>query len=476
MRTIVAYTDGGARPNPGDTGYGIHMIITNDNIKHKQIKSKYKLTPNGYVEKNLFRKDKDIEIGLEKVIDVYGYDKQDTTNNMAELRAIWILFNLLLSTTYEELFMDIDKIVIKLDSNYVLGFLKKIENNHEEFYDIPNAKLINEIRELYKQVKKKYKEIELVKVSAHIGHIGNEKADMLATMGLYKNKESESKEFKNIVVVNGEDYYKIHLEKHPLLDNKLLFKFTNMEYIDRYYLFNYKEENDVGRRLNDVIYTVVDLNGDFPELNDISRKFNNSTTSIIPYLIKIDNIYNKDISANLLLYKEDYLKVIIERPYRITTINDITLATEIYPPGLAFVAQETFRGLSQILDDYKNNTLPPQYKIIDITDYIYTTNKKGKTTIKKEIVNDKYVLTIKKDTIDKNLIANVNIKLGLDILKRNVLKRIESKEPTVKLLIHDHKGYITYYTLIITKENNDKYNYVLAMNKYANLIYKKESK
>ncbi len=471
MKTLVAYTDGGARPNPGDTGYGCHILITNDDIKSKQIKNKYKVTPNGYLEKNLFKKDKDKEVGIDKIIDIYGYNKEDKTNNAAELRAIHTLLSLLLSEVYDSILINLDKIVIKIDSTYVLGFLKKIDKGSDEFYDIPNVKLINDIRELFNKVKDKYKNIELVKVSAHIGHIGNEKADLLATIGLYKNKNTEDKEFKNILITDGDKYYKLHLDKHPLLDNKLLFKFTNLDYANRYYLFNYKDEEDIGRRMNDILYSIADIDIKFEELDNISRTFNKSTTSILPYIIKLDNVYNKDISGNLLLYGEDYLKVYKDKPYRLTTIDDKILATEIYPPGLAYVAEESFKELLLLLDEYKTNNLLPNYKVIDITDRIYTKNNKNKNVIKKEIVNDKYMLVIKKKEIDKSLIANVVIKLGLDIPKRNILKRIESTNPKIKLIIKDSESYITYYTLIEVKDN-DRINYIISMNKYANVIYK----
>ena len=472
MRTLVAYTDGGARPNPGDTGYGIHMIITDVNIKTKQIKNKYKVTPNGYLEKTLFKKELDKEVGLDKVIDIYGYDRSDKTNNAAELRAVYILLTLLLSEVYENIFTDIDKIIIKLDSKYTLGFLKKIDNGNDEFYDIPNVKLINKIRELFIKVKDKYKEIDLVKVSAHIGHIGNEKADLLATMGLYKNKTNNDNEYRNVIITDADKYYKLHLEKYPLLDNKLVFKFTNVNYANRYYLFNYKDEEDIGRRMNDIMYSIADINKVFEELNDISKTFNESTTSILPYVIKLDNVYNKDISGNLLLYGSDYLKVDRSKPYKLTTIDDNILATEVYPPGLAFVAEETFKELSIILDEYKTNNLPKNYQVLDITDKLYTKNDKGKTIIKKEIVNDKYIVVINKKEIDKSMIANVAIKLGLDIPKRNILKRLESHNPKVKLIIRNEEGYIVYYTLVEVKDKDDT-NYILSMNKYANLIYKK---
>ena len=471
MKTLVAYTDGGARPNPGDTGYGCHILITDDKVKSKQIKNKYKVTPNGYLEKNLFKKDKDKEVGIDKIIDIYGYNKEDKTNNAAELRSIHTLLSLLLSEVYDNVFIDLDKIVIKIDSTYVLGFLKKIDKGSDEFYDIPNVKLINDIRELYNKVIKKYKNVELVKVSAHIGHIGNEKADLLATMGLYKNKNTNDKEYKSIIIVDGKKYYNLYLEKHPLLDNKLLFKFTNIDYSNRYYLFNYKDEEDIGRRMNDILYSIADIDIKFKELDDISETFNKNTTSILPYIIKLDNVYNKDISGNLSLYGEDYLKVYKDKPYRLTTIDDKILATEIYPPGLSYVAEESFKELSLLLDEYKTNNLLPNYKVLDITDRLYIKNDKGKNILKKEIVNDKHMLVIKKKEVDKSLIANIVIKLGLDIPKRNVLKKLESKNPKVKLIIKDNESYIVYYTLIEV-DDNDKTNYVISMNKYANVIYK----
>ena len=103
-----------------------------------------------------------------------------TTNNVAELKAIDMVFDYLLSNDYKYLSME-NTIYLYADSQYALDCIRKwypewIRKN--KLKDKKNLELIKSIYGKYIQIKALCT-IELEWVKAHNGHWGNERADEL---------------------------------------------------------------------------------------------------------------------------------------------------------------------------------------------------------------------------------------------------------------------------------------------------------
>lgn len=110
------------------------------------------------------------------------------TNNIAELKAIDILFNYILSNDNKYLSME-NTIYVYADSQYALDCIHKwypewVRKN--KLKDKKNLDLIKSIYEKYIQIKALCT-IELKWVKAHNGHWGNERADELCVRACLDN-------------------------------------------------------------------------------------------------------------------------------------------------------------------------------------------------------------------------------------------------------------------------------------------------
>lgn len=125
--TIVAYTDGGASPNPGPAGSGILLMFG------------------------------------EHTLEIWEY-LGNSTNNVAELNAILIALNNIKNPTLP--------VLLYSDSNYALGVLSGRMKPKQ------NLDLIEKIRIRMKD----FSNLQMLKVKAHIGIAHNEHVDRLAAL------------------------------------------------------------------------------------------------------------------------------------------------------------------------------------------------------------------------------------------------------------------------------------------------------
>ncbi len=162
FENLVIYSDGGCVPNPGESGSGI-AVFYNDS----------------------------------PIAAYYGLYEKESTNNIAELKALHNA--LILSKKYIE--NGTSSIIIKTDSQYSINCLTLwidgwIKNNWKNAKKEPikNKELIQEAHQIYLTIKDKVK-IDYVK--GHAGILGNEICDYLATFSI-NNKEKDLKEFKEL--------------------------------------------------------------------------------------------------------------------------------------------------------------------------------------------------------------------------------------------------------------------------------------
>jgi len=136
QKAVCVFTDGASSGNPGPSGIGVVLRFG----KHEKEISEY--------------------IGM-------------ATNNVAELKAIQAGLSALKNRNLP--------VRIFTDSSYAYGVLAlgwKVRANIE-------------IVESIKKAMKKFKNLEIVKVSGHAGDEGNERADFLATSAITRGKEAK---------------------------------------------------------------------------------------------------------------------------------------------------------------------------------------------------------------------------------------------------------------------------------------------
>jgi len=152
---IIIFTDGAAKGNPGKGGYGA-VISENKTIK---------------------------EVG--------GY-KEHTTNNEMELRAVVEALMLLRGSGAPVSIYTDSKYVVEGAKGWVFGWVKNGWKTKAET-DVLNKQLWQELLPLLKRV-----QVEWHKVPGHVGIIGNERADTIAsnfaekqTFNLYSGSEDD---------------------------------------------------------------------------------------------------------------------------------------------------------------------------------------------------------------------------------------------------------------------------------------------
>ena len=92
------------------------------------------------------------------------------------------------------------------------------------------------------------------------------------------------------------------------------------------------------------------------------------------------------------------------------------------PSCLAYKAIEVFKELSYILGSYVEGKVPGYVELYDVTHLLYTPDKKG-LKLKPEFINSSVKIPF--DEMNKDLLFRYNLP------ERNVMKRLEKKEPKV---------------------------------------------
>jgi len=471
MSNLVIYTDGACKQNPGPTGYGIHMYKAGKN-KTKQILSKYVATEIGYLPKTVFKKSNSgvSQTSVDFIVDIYGYENDSNTNNRAELDAvIKALEYVKLNLKNNDNFSDIDEIVLNIDSTYVLNTIEKILETDIDIKDInANPDKIKILKELLDSLKGIVK-ITTRKVAGHSGDLGNDRADLLANLGVILRYRDDVEQ--KIVITNRETYWDMETERPYFMENKLLFGYLNIDdkntvNMISYLGLNYKEIDEIGKRDNEIIYQeylTKEPNNYIKTITDLLITVSDGL--VVPFVLKLDNIFNKQINRNIKLYGKDYLIPDNRVKMTVRTVDDIELATNVYPPSLSYRANEIFVELDNILVDYinKDKKINTEYK--DITDLFYETNDKNKTVLKKDITKDKVVMDV-----DYNGVK-IQIMIGLDTPKRNTMKKLEKLNPKVTLVILEDDYTYQYFT--ITEIGNEDKEYLITSNYYSSVKVKK---
>ena len=467
--TVLIYTDGSAYPNPGLGAHGIHMVVADTATKPKNILGKFKLTPNGYKTHLAYKDGEDKTLlGMVNTIEVYGYNNDSTTNNTGELDGLIHSLKLLpdLETKVDREFKDVK---FFLDSTYVINAANKILDGTMKLNEVnANKDRIKRLSKLLLVSKDTYN-ISLHKVKAHTGlDIGNERADMMANMGrMLRNKPDRPKE---VVYIGGTDFWKDPSVDTDLYHFKQLFNFyPDAAAVDRsYYGLNYKKENEIGKKISYVSYTVMKMTEANKEISSILDTIRGCLKDrFVPYIVRLNELLGKDNLRDFMRYGDDFLVVNNRKHMSIKTITGNEIARELYPPVLSAIVSENFRGLEDELLDYVNERpTPAMTEIVDITDLVYDKDAKGNLLIKKTLKNDKPVLPYLYNGI------KINMFMKYDLPPRNVLKRLEKRNPVIKLHLTDLRGVLEYKT-IIALDNGDT---IITNNMYSNKVLKKKKK
>lgn len=485
--SMVVYSDGSARPNPGFVGWGFHGYIYNDIVPKKGSgNTTHFPTGSGYLSKTSKKEGVNKEITPLTYIDGYGCRTEPGSNNLAELLAV---------KTAIEIAKDkkVSSLLVRTDSEYVRRGIEQfshgwIKNNWIKADGNPvanNGTWKNVLVDLEDLRSKGCKfKIEWVEGHSDVDHnnlsdryiLGNVLADKLACIGMLNSTSGESR--THITYTQPEGYWKTDINKHPFFSHKRMYFNTlrNSHISGEYYLGDHGKEDDMlGKKMSDGSYAVIQLKQPDPVveyIRDQQTAITGNEDAIV--MVRLDELFK----STTYKYIENYGKCSFTRPnpnrLDLRTIEKEPLTRELRPPMLAMRAIESLSILKAILLDYKAG-VQEGYNFIDITDSFYnkeTIVKKKETTVKctlKPNINSAFT------SLDTNIKLNdkdckVIITLGIDMPSRNSLKSIESEN--IKVILVTWKQSDEAYRFAVILDNGEDYGIWAGF--YSNIIFCKK--
>lgn len=329
-KIIVLYTDGGCKPNPGFAGIACYGYIYHNTKKVKNLPShpvdkNYLFTENGIVKKDGFEKPQD---GILKPSFVYELIEailsEGSTNNEAEITALKRALEFIDYET-EQLTASKSKAIIFTDSSYVMECynhkLDVWENN--DWRRVDGEKVVHTQDWIYiKNLRDKlisYVDIELRKVEAHKDDLGNNIADIYATIASNASRVIiEDKLDRSKVVLCMKTEFDAYLKDFKDIEKKdsIVYKFKNVFFNtslndNGFYCFLYNNKESDG--VNSVENLYAAIYGEIPslvyELRTIHKNLLRTNTKNA--CIKIDKLFRNKNLVRLIDHIE--LRYILEK-------------------------------------------------------------------------------------------------------------------------------------------------------------------
>lgn len=455
-RGVVLYTDGAAKPNPGPIGWGTHGYLyeIKDDQKPVNIEN-HVITNRGYIKAgNLKTAVEKGAILVEpiKYFDFLGSSSEHSSNNRAEVKA--------LCHSLEQVIQYQPKTIhVLTDSEYLRnGLMEWCKIWQTRNWRTPEGGEIKN-REWWESLYNRVLELQALGASINVewvrGHsdiFGNTQADILAGIGaVYSMYRNTKREFK---VTPAKGYWKQEVDKHPFLNFKRAY-FNSVPKFNTpgtYFLADSGAGDLViGKRIPESGFAIIKLREHIPVIEAVKDKqfrVANSTNAIIE--MKLDRIFSKDIYPYLSEHGEHCL-LPNRNNLNLNFMDRTPITVEKNPTGLSMRAIDTFNLLEELMmrfleyreigyDCADNNIALHAH---DITNTFFDTVEKQ---VKKEIVT-KYILkpefgvgfrdmkvTVQEPHNGQLVSIEIPLILGIDLLPRNNLKKLEDEHPKVSLI------------------------------------------
>lgn len=494
---IVMYTDGGCRPtNPGPGGYGVHGYMYSVAAPKKGPGiSGIVLTQEGYVIKDVMAREmakleeldldeeekkrliddiKHMQEDADKIqavpvtpihyFDGYGALPGMVSNNYAELMAT----TRGLQAAAEHV---VKKVNVYTDSEYVCKGLErwavewqKNDWKKRDGTEPANVNTWKELVEARDALTNRGVDVKVQWIKGHADHLGNEKADTLATLGIMHNRKEGTINVMDRSPADG--YWSYAADKHPFIACRRMYFNTVAEYATpgHYYLGDHgKDDELLGKRISDGRYSVVRLKtpDDMIEmLREHQTSLAGDMNNIV--MIRLDQMYRPDTHKQLTRYSHYATEQVNPRRADLYCLDREPLTRVLDPARLAHRAIETLTSLEEKLDWYLAND--PRLAVTDITSILYETasktSKKGDVTTFNKL-KDEYIVGFAALKVAANYpsadgvkSADITLNLGIDMLDRNALKRLEDTTPKVVLISWMDSPTVFRYATVV-ESNGD---------------------
>lgn len=465
---MVIYCDGGCRPNPGPGGWGLHGYLFSYQAPKKGTGlSDYALTASGYIPKAK-ESEKTPRITPIHYVDGYGCFSFDISNNLAELAAG---INALRHASQ----YDVGVVQIYTDSEHVCNGINSWVHNWRnngwlkaDGSEIANVKYWRELSELRDTLVARGVEVKFSWVKGHTDAlkehdtiIGNVVADRLATVAVFCSR-AERKELANVMVSVPDGYWNYTPDKHPFIANRRLYFNTLLEsnVPGLYYLGEHGKDDDLlGKRVSDGAYSVVQLAEPDPAIELIRnhQAMKSGTVNSI-VMIRLDQVFRPETHRQLSMFGSYALDQANPHRLDLQSLDKEPITREFRPPKLAMRAVDSLAELSAKLEQYLAKH--PLIACTDLTETLYeksvAVSKKGEVTTSLKLKTEYNVgfAAFQADAAycvddSQQSKAVVTLTLGIDLLDRNALKRLESHNPRVTLITWLEAPHVFRYATVV---------------------------
>lgn len=455
---IVIYTDGGANPNPGFGGWGIHgYTYTNEEPKRGIGLKGWVLTENGYVAKEALKKTK--QVTPVQFLDATRSLGSPVTNNAAELEAAISAFGVATER-------QINRLTMVLDSDYVKSGLTEwisgwIARNwiRRDGSEVPNKALWIQLLDARAKYEAAGGVVTLEWVKGHSDHPGNDKADLLATMGV--TASSWGGDLAKMWWSDVTGYWNATADYNRMISHRHWYFNTNVDGAPTtkcgrtiYYLGDHGTDNFLcGKPQSDSAFSVLYLKEPDGVL-ELIRKYQDELddTDFNNVIIgKLDNI----TSTNLYPKIQAMGKHRLMRWGELLDIYDVTKIplTEHQRPVLqAFRAIEVLNDLERRLEQVLSGH--SAVAVTDITDQLYEISEVKKKAVCK--LKSEYTATTRSIKVKAQhwvtgqlMETEIPLTVGIDIAKRNTLAAIAPGKPKVLVLTWKESQVAFRYATVI---------------------------
>lgn len=469
----VFYSDGSSRPtSAGFMGWGIHGYTYEEvAIGEKPMALDCYYTDQGYLTKDLLNTKFDGQVGKHvkpiQIFEKMGTDLNQGTNNIAEINGV---INSLLFAKKN----GIRRITIRLDSQYtrngLLQWCRGWERNNwvtSQGAPVLNKVLWQTLHNLYKTMREDGFKIQVHWVQGHDDALGNIQADALAgtaanmsLQGIFREDES---------FYTPKDFWKSEVERHPFLNFRRVYFNSQPEYntpgcylqadpgaLDQY----------LGKRLSETGLSSIRLYEPDPVIEKIKER-QYATSQGINTIIKMemDRVYDRHIYPYLKEFGGHALTP-DKATLNLKWFDRKPVTVEVGATGLSMQAMEYLNLIENMLnkflerkkDDFPIDNTGNPVNVHDITHIFY--DKKDvlvkKETILKYELKSEYVVgfTDMAVHIHESLEGvsqklKIPLILGIDLLPRNNLKKLEPFSPKVYLITwREGQKSLRYATVI----------------------------
>lgn len=456
----VFSVDGSAYPNPGDYGYGVHgYVFESDTIaKNNDRPTTHHTTNTGYVPREEIGRSTSKEVKPTHYLDMIGSYNNVGTNNMGELLAIVEVIRFF----NDNLDVNVTNIIIQSDSTYAMGACNAMiaGKTHWNVPDKPNLNILIDMNNVVTAALARGVKIELVKVKGHSGDLGNHLADRLALLGRVNSSRGIYTLKSNF---RAGKYWKLKDDKHPFINVNHLF-FTNEERKENsYIIMDYPTDIELGKKTNESLYGVVVMKEPIELVDDVVKSFNTNMKSLsMLSSIKVSSLVSQYHLVNREAFGND-IYMYNKRGNELNVMDNLPLANNILPAGLATQMYTKTLNLRAIMESYINNDSTTVRTMHDVTDMFFGLDNKDKPVC----ILENGAKMIKLDITVNKKKYTVPMMMGIDIIPRNNIKRLEKLNPKVTIVTDVLAGkVIEYYTVI---ECDD--GIAIYCNFYSNKIF-----